>query len=94
VSHEGPIFHGNMRKEAEAYLAVIEERDRKLRELLKEPRTVDEIVNARIVYRKPREPKSFFDFGEWALMTKHLERMIKNGTVLQTGDRYFLRSPA
>jgi hydroxyacylglutathione hydrolase len=90
ASHEGPMFHGNIRKDAESYLAVIEERDRKLRELLKEPRTVDEIVNARIVYRKPREPKSFFDFGEWALMTKHLERMIQRGLAIHEGEKYRL----
>lgn len=91
ASHEGPFFHGEIRKEAEAYLAVIDERDRKLLELLKQPRTIEEVVDARIIYRKPREPKSFFDFGEWALMTKHLERMIKNGKVVQAGDRYFSR---
>jgi len=91
VSHEGPMYASNIRKEAEAYLSVIEERDRKLKDFLKEPRTLDEIVNARLVYRKPREPKSFFDFGEWALMTKHLERMIKSGEVIQSGNRYFLK---
>jgi hydroxyacylglutathione hydrolase len=90
VSHEGPLFHGEIRKEAESYARVIDEREEKLRELLKAPRTMDEIVNARIVYRKPREPKSFFDFGEWALMTKHLDRMIKRGDVVQVGNRYAL----
>jgi len=46
------------------------------------------VVDARIVYRKPREPKSFFDFGEWALMTKHLDRMIKNGKVIFENSSY------
>jgi len=90
VSHEGPLFRGGIRKEAEHYLAVIEERENKLRSFLKEPRSIDEIVNARIVYRKPREPKSFFDFGEWALMTKHLERMIKHGEVREDSGIYRL----
>jgi glyoxylase-like metal-dependent hydrolase (beta-lactamase superfamily II) len=90
VSHEHPLYKKNIRKEAEAYIAVINEREDKLRKFLSEPRTLDEIVNARIIYRKPREPKSFFDFGEWALMTKHLDRMIKNGEVIEDSGKYRL----
>jgi len=92
VSHEQPLYEGNIKKEAEQYLAVIEERENRLRGLLQQPRTMDDIVQARIIYRKPREPKSFFDFGEWAMMTKHLERMIKSGEVIQDSGKFRLAS--
>jgi len=91
VSHEQPLYRGNIRKEAEAYLRVIEERDEKLRQILARPCTAEDVINARIIYRKPREPKSFFDFGEWALMSKHVARMLKRGEAIQTGDKYRLR---
>jgi len=90
VSHEQPLYRGSIRKEADAYSAVIEAREEKLRRLLSQPRTMEEIINARIIYRKPREPKSFYDFGEWALMTKHLERMTKKGEVIKEGEKYRL----
>jgi hypothetical protein len=49
---------------------------------------MDEIVDAWIVYGKPREPKAFFEFGERALMKKHLERLIRLGIVLHEDERY------
>jgi hypothetical protein len=47
-----------------------------------------EIVEAWLVYGKPREPKAFFEFGERALMKKHLERFMSLGRVSKEKDRY------
>jgi hypothetical protein len=41
-----------------------------------------------MVYGHQREPKAFFEFGERALMKKHLDRLIRSGRVYQEGDRY------
>jgi len=90
VSHEQPLYRGDIRKEADAYSAVVEAREEKLRSLLSEPRSMEDIINARIIYRKPREPKSFFDFGEWALLSKHLERMMRKGEVIEQSGKYRL----
>jgi len=38
--------------------------DERLLDFLKEPRTMPDVVEERIVYRKKREPKEFYDFGE------------------------------
>jgi glyoxylase-like metal-dependent hydrolase (beta-lactamase superfamily II) len=70
------------------YLSVIDERDEKLLDFLKEPRTLSDIVEKRIVYRKKREPKEFYDFGERAIMNKHLERFIRRGLVAFDGSVY------
>ncbi len=51
---------------------------------------MDDIVEARIVYKKVREPKLFYDFGEMSTMRKHLARLIKRGMVTQDGDYYRL----
>jgi hypothetical protein len=49
---------------------------------------LDEIVEAWIVYGRPREPKAFYEFGERALMKKHLERLMRLGRVLKEKDQY------
>ena len=74
------------------YLDIINKREEKLLELLNKPRTMDEIVEACIVYGRPREPKAFYEFGERATMKKHLERLIKLGRVFQEEDRYLKRN--
>ena len=91
VSHEGPIYSGNIKELAQSYLNVIDEREAKLKELLKKPKTIEEIIEARIVYKKPRQPQFFFDYGEWAIMTKHLERLMKKGEVIKVGEKYLLK---
>ena len=88
TSHEDGCFEGDIAAACDAYLAVIDEREAKLLEFLSVPRTMAEIVAACIVYRKPREPKAFFEWGEGAIMGKHLERLMKSGAVVPEGGRY------
>lgn len=90
TGHEHGIFEAPIEDLFDKYLAVIEDRERKLLDLLKQPRTMEDIVNARIVYKKPREPAEYYYFGEWAIMGKHLERLIKRGTVIEENGRYSL----
>ncbi len=90
VSHEEPVHRGDIRARTEAYLAAIDRREEALRALLREPRTRGEIVAARIVYGEKRTGP-WFDYGEWALMTKHLERLEAAGEVVRTGGRWALR---
>jgi hydroxyacylglutathione hydrolase len=88
ASHDTGIFTEEPGKLWEDYLNIINERDRRLLELLEKPRSIKEIVEACVVYGKPREPKAFFEFGERALMKKHLERFMKLGKVVQEKGRY------
>lgn len=90
VSHEEPVHRGDIRGRVEAYLAVIDRREEALREFLRQPRTREEIIARRIVYG-PERRGPWFDYGEWALMGKHIEGMIAGGDVLRQGDRYGLR---
>ncbi|MBI5250529.1 MAG: MBL fold metallo-hydrolase, partial [Desulfomonile tiedjei] len=66
ASHGKGVFDNVPDDFWDAYVGVIHDRDRKLLELLNEPRTMSQIVDARIVYKKKRDPKEFFDFGERA----------------------------
>jgi hydroxyacylglutathione hydrolase len=88
TSHDKGVYLEDPGHLWDDFLDVIFEREAKLLELLSKPRTTDEIVEARIVYKKPREPKLFYEFGERALMKKHLDRLMSNGEVKKEGDRY------
>lgn len=88
TSHEDGCFEGDVAPVFDRYLAVIDEREAKLLDLLAEPRTMDEIVAACIVYRKPREPKAFFEWGEGAIMGKHLDRLLGSGAIALEDGRY------
>lgn len=88
ASHGDGIFLSDPGELWDAYVSVIHQRDQKLMDVLKEPVTMADVIDARIVYRKKREPKEFYDFGERAIMGKHLVRLIKNGEAICDGERF------
>ncbi|MCX7817231.1 MAG: MBL fold metallo-hydrolase [Syntrophales bacterium] len=93
TGHETGVFFQPDEEVWERYRNVIFQRETRLMEFLQEPRTIKEIVNACFVYGKPREPKGFFEFGEWAIMSKHLEKLIREEKAVKLpDDRYILLS--
>jgi len=88
TSHETGVFQDDPGRMWEKYLGVIVERERRLMSLIEEPKTLDDIVDAWIVYRKPLKPDAGIKFLEGAHMKKHLQRLINQGMVGMKGDRY------
>ncbi|MEW6668893.1 MAG: MBL fold metallo-hydrolase [Thermodesulfobacteriota bacterium] len=88
TSHETGIFEQNPGEHWDRYMDVISRREEKLYAFLERPRTLEEIVGAWIIYGKPREPKAFFEFGERALMKKHLKRLLDQGRIGLADTRY------
>ncbi len=88
TGHEAGVFEAAPPEIWDAYLAVIDARRQALLELLTTPRRMADIVNAWIVYRKPREPLAFYAHAEQALMGKHLEELLANGRVVRVGNRF------
>ena len=86
--HETGVFEKNPGPIWDRYLAVIQRREQKLLEFLATPRTMAQIVEAWIVYGRPREPREFYAFGEQAIMQKHLEILLAEGRVIQEKLRY------
>lgn len=89
TSHEQGLFEEDPGELWDRYLGVIDVREQKLLQLLEKPKTFQEIIEACIIYGKPRKPAYFFEFGEKAHMRKHLEQLIRNGTVAMKNGRYF-----
>lgn len=87
--HETGVFEESPGDLWDQYLAVIRQREEKLLDLLEEPRTMEEIINAWIVYRRPREPKEFYAFAEEATMQKHLDDLMADSTVGEEDGRYY-----
>ena len=88
TSHEEGIFENPPDDIWDRYLDVIFRREKKLLEFLSSPRTLPEIVDEHIAYRKPREPKAFFEMGERALMKKHLEFLLEKKLIRYDGNFY------
>ncbi len=88
TGHETGVFEKDPGELWDTYLGVIEQRTLKLLKHLETPRTMNEIVDAWIVYGRKREPEAFFAFAEEALMKKHLEMLMEKSIVARDGDRY------
>ncbi|MBI5585652.1 MAG: MBL fold metallo-hydrolase [Deltaproteobacteria bacterium] len=92
TGHETGLFSGSVEKLWDDYENVIYERNRKLLNLLASPKTLDEVVSAWIVYGRPREPEAFFEFGERAIMKKHLDRLVKKGRIDQNREKFQIKN--
>jgi glyoxylase-like metal-dependent hydrolase (beta-lactamase superfamily II) len=89
TSHEKGIYEEEPGGLWESYLKVVRDREEKLMALLDEPVTMDDIVGACIIYGRPREPKAFYDLGERGHMGKHIEKLLKEGTIAMKDGRYY-----
>ena len=90
ASHEQGVFETDPDELWDRFLGVIQERDNRLLELLTEPTTREQIIDARILYKKKKEPQAFYDFCEWANMGKHLDRLIRQGRAVGENGKYRL----
>jgi hydroxyacylglutathione hydrolase len=88
TGHETGLFEEDPSDHWDRYLGIIDRREAKLLTYLSHPRTMEDIVNQWIIYLKQRKPLSFFEFGERGMMAKHLERLIRQGTVLQENSHF------
>ncbi len=89
VSHEGPVHRGPIAEKMSAYLAVIDRREEALRDYLREPRTRAEIIDRRLIYGPGRDG-AWFDYSEWALLSKHLDGMLARGEAALADGAYVL----
>jgi hydroxyacylglutathione hydrolase len=89
ASHETGIFEETPGEIWDQYLNVIAERENKLLDLLDEPQSLEDIIDAWIIYGKPKEPKAFFEFGERVHMKKHIEKLMNQGVVAMEKEKYY-----
>lgn len=80
TSHQKGVIEGGaeFRRRLDVFAAVVERRDAVLLELLGEPRTVEEIVDHRLVYR-PHVEGAHVRPVERRTAVQHLERLLSEG---------------
>jgi hydroxyacylglutathione hydrolase len=88
TGHANGSFTDNPEILWKQYENIIFVRENKLLDFLKHPRTLDEIVSAWLIYGKPREPLAFFEFGERALVKKHLQYLEKQAKIVFEDNFY------
>ena len=88
TGHETGVFESDPGELWNTYLSVITNRTDKLLQHLETPRTMNEIVEAWIVYGRKRDPEALFAFAEEALMKKHLEMLMKKSVISKRGEQY------
>jgi len=88
ASHNTGFFEDNPEKLWDDYENIIYQREEKIINFLKEPKTMEEILAAWLIYGRPREPKEFFEFNERALVSKHIEYLERNGKIALDNNKY------
>jgi glyoxylase-like metal-dependent hydrolase (beta-lactamase superfamily II) len=77
-------------EQLDRFTGVIADRERRLLDYLAEPRTLDDVVAHRFVYR-PQDPVSFADPVERRSMGQHVERLVRAGRVREVDAGTFVR---
>ncbi|MFW6237466.1 MAG: MBL fold metallo-hydrolase [Desulfosudaceae bacterium] len=90
TSHNMGIIREDVEALVRAYREVVLRREEKIIGLLDGPRTVEEIAAHWPIYKKPREPLMFYQFGEQGMVRKHLEYLVEQGRAAEEAGRYFL----
>jgi glyoxylase-like metal-dependent hydrolase (beta-lactamase superfamily II) len=88
ASHNTGLFEENPGKFWDDYENVIYQREDRIMNFLKEPKTLEEILSAWLIYGRPREPKDFFEFNERALVGKHIEYLERQGKITLDQNKY------
>ena len=74
TSHAG-LIRENIRERLFSYLAVIQKRDDVIVKLLKEPHTLEQIVNKKPIFKKYPSADGFYQRIEREMVSKHLKRL-------------------
>lgn len=88
ASHNAGLFEENPGMLWDDYENIIYQREEKILNFLKEPKSLDEIIGSWLIYGKPREPKEFFESNERALVGKHIEYAERTRKITMDGGKY------
>lgn len=71
-----------------AYQKSIAAREDRLLEMLKTPKTVKQLADRHFFYGKPKDPPFIYHHIETQMLTKHLERLRRQGRVTHSNGAY------
>ncbi len=86
--HEAGVCEENQRTLVTQYLDIIYDREQRLLDFLAEPRTLEDVIKKRIVYRKDYDNVVWIDAVEKNSMSLHLSLLLQQGRIEHTEERY------
>ncbi len=88
-SHRG-IITSKIKSEWKAYTGRLDERNQRILNLLEVPKTLDELVEAKPIYRKFPYQEPLLRYWERIMIRLHLEELEEAGKVQQQDETYYL----
>jgi len=89
TAHGQGVFSAEEAKSAlTQFKQVIFDREAEVLRQLRKPRTIAELVDQHLIYRKPLEPTFVYDHIEKEMISKHLQRLLQSGLVKLMEDGY------
>lgn len=85
TSHAG-IITSNIREKLREYGNKVELRDEQILQHLQVPKTLAELMDSRIIFRRYPEPQGVYRFFEKTMLVKHLQRFMLEGKVFIKPD--------
>ena len=91
-AHSKPVFgREEAMRRIEEFISKFDERERKILELLEDPKTLDELVEISPIYGRKPYAKEMLDFFERMMIEKHLRKLVQDGRVKKEG-KYYVRA--
>jgi glyoxylase-like metal-dependent hydrolase (beta-lactamase superfamily II) len=87
-SHGKEIFRGNIGPRLDRYLENIYSRERKILEALSVPRTLDELASLSLISGFRLSRRLVWYLFERNMVEKHLERLLAQEKISQSGEKY------
>ncbi|EHQ87942.1 Zn-dependent hydrolase, glyoxylase [Desulfosporosinus youngiae DSM 17734] len=87
TSHSG-IVTDNIPERLKEYLNKFELREEQILQQLGVSKTIEELVDRRIIYHRFPEPEKLYRFFEEVMVRKHLQYLIRQGKVYESNQRF------
>ncbi len=85
TSHMDVVKEG-IEERLREYAAKIGERDQAILKFLGSGKTMEDLLEARLIFRQYPEPKQLYRFLEQVMLEKHLQRLLRQGRIVMKED--------
>ncbi|MBF7082428.1 MBL fold metallo-hydrolase [Desulfallas sp. Bu1-1] len=75
----------------EKYLDVIDQRDERILQMIREPATVEQVTREGPIYGKKYLVDPWIYMWAYLMVEKHLERLVMTGRAMKAGDKYIAK---
>lgn len=87
TSHGG-IVTENIPEKLRDYLNKFQHREQQILQNLRDSKTIEELVNMRIIYHRFPEPQKLYRFFEEVMIRKHLQYLLRQGKIYESNHKF------